>query len=199
MAETPEIRVGDVSDIEAMVATLSESFARDPMLNWVIPHPQLYPYYFHLLLAEVCLPRGMIHVDREVGAVALWLPPEERFQMAPRLSLLKLAVKLFLHDGPRSLWRLRQQGRIFANYLPSEPHYYLQFLGCRTEQQGQGIGSALIAHGTGICDDRGMPAYLESSNRLNVPLYERHGFEVIAERTIGNGGPTVWFMWRDAR
>jgi ribosomal protein S18 acetylase RimI-like enzyme len=41
------------------------------------------------------------------------------------------------------------------------------------------------------------PAYLESSNERNVPLYERLGFEV-RERYVLPSGPPVWLMWRPA-
>jgi hypothetical protein len=44
-----------------------------------------------------------------------------------------------------------------------------------------------------------MPAYLQSSNLLNVPFYARHGFEVIGEIILGKGAPTVTAMWRDPR
>ena len=65
--------------------------------------------------------------------------------------------------------------------------------------QGQGLGSAMLKQGTRICDEAHMPAYLESSNEKNVPLYQRHGFEIVAEETLPRGGPKVWFMWREAR
>ena len=42
----------------------------------------------------------------------------------------------------------------------------------------------------------GALAYLESSRDINVPLYERHGYEVTAEDTMAGGGPTAWFMLR---
>jgi hypothetical protein len=45
------------------------------------------------------------------------------------------------------------------------------------------------------CDEEGMPAYLESSNPTNVPLYERHGFEVITEIQVADS-PVVYPMLR---
>jgi ribosomal protein S18 acetylase RimI-like enzyme len=52
-------------------------------------------------------------------------------------------------------------------------------IGVDPVRQGRGLGSALLKHGLGQCDAQGLPAYLESSNPKNVPLYERHGFEVM--------------------
>ena len=107
--------------------------------------------------------------------------------------------KLLLRKGPRPLLRIPQQGKVFDRHHPKDPHFHLVFVGCRKNAQGQGLGSAMIKRGTRICDEQRMPAYLESSNEKNVPLYQRHGFEIIAEESLPGGGPTVWFMWRDAR
>ncbi len=199
MVNSRAIRTGEASDLETLIDTLSDSFARDPMLNWVIPQTHFYPHYFRLLLQEVYLSRGLIHLERRSQAVALWLPPEARLQTVPRLAFVKLMLRSLTLDGLQALLRLHQQGQVFTRYLPTEPHYYLQFIGCPLKEQGRGAGSALLQHGTDICDERGMPAYLESSNSRNVPLYERHGFEVIGEERVGKNGPAAWFMWREAR
>jgi GNAT superfamily N-acetyltransferase len=193
------IRNGERNDLEALVATLSDSFAQDPVFNWVFPRAQLYPAFFRLLIKDVYLPRGIIHVEDQGRAAALWLPPEERFEIASRLGLLKFGFKLISRKGPRALWRIYQQGSLYHKHLPKEPHYYLQFIGCRQGEQGLGIGAALLKQGTDLCDEHNMPAYLESSNILNVPLYQRHGFEVRDEQLVSKNGPKVWFMWREPR
>ena len=84
-------------------------------------------------------------------------------------------------------------------YKRQEPHYYLQSVGARQTAQGQGVGSALLKQVTPLCDRDGVPAYLESSSERNVPLYERHGFEVFHAEPVGDGGPTMWFMLRSPR
>jgi len=199
MYTLPIIRDGFESDLETLVDILSDSFANDPVLNWVIPRPQLYPEFFRLFIQDVYLPRGIIHVESGGRGAALWLPPEQRLEMPPRLALLNIFTKLVLRKGPRPLWRIHQQGALFAKHHPKQPHYYLQFIGCRQRDQGQGLGAALLKQGTQICDEKNMPAYLESSNSLNVPLYQRHGFEVTHEQAVGRDGPTAWFMWREPR
>ena len=64
--------------------------------------------------------------------------------------------------------------------------------------RGRGIGSALLKHGTRLCDEAGCMAYLESSNIRNNPLYERFGFEVVEEKKVAEDGPTIWLMRRPA-
>ena len=193
------IRNAEPADLDCLVDTLSDSFAEDPMFNWVFPRTQLYPFFFHMLVRDVYLPRGIVHIEEQGRAAALWLPPQERFQVAPRLGLLKFGFRLIRENGLRPVWRLRQQGLVFARHIPREPHYYLQFLGCRQQHQGLGIGAALLKQGTRICDEHGMPAYLESSNARNLPLYQRHGFEVRDAQAVSKNGPMAWFMWREPR
>jgi hypothetical protein len=55
-----------------------------------------------------------------------------------------------------------------------------------------------MKHATDICDRDGALAYLESSNLRNVPLYERHGFEVLGTIQAGQS-PTIVPMLRKPR
>jgi len=199
MQQAPVIREATDADLETLVDTLSDSFSSDPVLNWVIPEPRLYADFFRLIVRDVYLPRGIIHLDDEGRGAALWLPPGEKFEIPPRLSMALMMAKLVMRRGLSPLGRIRDQGELFDRHHPQEPHFYLQFIGCRHRDQGKGVGSALMKHGTRLADEAGLPAYLESSNSLNVPLYERHGFETQAEEDVANGGPRAWFMWRASR
>lgn len=71
-------------------------------------------------------------------------------------------------------------------------------IGVDPRAQGTGLGSALLRHALEQCDAQHLPAYLESSNPKNNPLYERHGFEVLAELQSGDS-PPIWPMLRTAR
>jgi ribosomal protein S18 acetylase RimI-like enzyme len=62
----------------------------------------------------------------------------------------------------------------------------------------RGLGGALMRYAIERCDADKMLAYLESSNPRNIPLYERHGFEVMGEIKVG-AGPTVTPMLRRPR
>jgi ribosomal protein S18 acetylase RimI-like enzyme len=199
MGAAPKIRSATDADLELLVTTFSKSFKHDPVMNWVIPCTTLYPDFFRMIIRDIYLQRGISQLDDQGRGASLWLPAGEKFELPPQWALLRMIGELVLREGLRPLVRMREQGALFAQYRPQEPHFYLQFLGCRQEDRGKGVGSALLKHGTRLCDERALPAYLESSNALNVPLYQRHGFEVIAHSPVSKGGPSAWFMWREAR
>jgi predicted N-acetyltransferase YhbS len=88
---------------------------------------------------------------------------------------------------------------LMAHHHPEEPHWYLGFIGSDPTARGAGFGRALMDSGLERCDAEHAPAFLESSNPVNVPYYERFGFEAIGELAIPRGGPVVTPMWRQAR
>ncbi len=187
------------TDTAAVGQILADAFTEDPCFTWVIPHRGLYPRYWSLLASRVYLPHEMVYVDTERRAAAMWLPPGVDGNLPTGPSLLMLILRLVMHSGVGVLARLQQAQEVMVRRHPSTPHYYLHAIGARMDCQGLGLGSALLKTGTKICDEAGMPAYLESSSPRNVPLYERHGFEVTDEEPIGKGGPPLYFMWREPR
>lgn len=197
--QAPDIRDGKGEDTDLVTEVLTDAFKLDPVMNWVIPARQLYPDFFRLIIDQVFLPRGLVHLEQSHRGAALWLPPGEKFEIPPGLAIVGLVTRLLLSKGPGALLRIPQQARLFDRHHPDQAHYHLLYVGCRPQAQGQGVGSALLKQGTRICDEQRMPAYLESSREQNLPLYQRHGFEIIAEEHLPGGGPKAWFMWREAR
>ena len=61
--------------------------------------------------------------------------------------------------------------------------------------RGRGYGSALLRHALQRCDRENAPAYLESSNPRNIPLYERYGFKALGSIQSGSS-PTLVPMLR---
>ena len=94
----------------------------------------------------------------------------------------------------RSLRGLRAASAVEAQHF-AQPHWYLAVLGTAPEHQGRGVSAAVMDPILRRCDAAGVPAYLESSNVVNIPLYERRGFRVTGEIVLP-GGPTIWPMLR---
>ena len=82
-----------------------------------------------------------------------------------------------------------------GSYHPEEPHWYLPLIGVDPFMQGNGLGSALMKHALILCDRDNMPAYLESTNPRNIPLYERHSFKVLDTIQFGTS-PQILPMLR---
>lgn len=71
-------------------------------------------------------------------------------------------------------------------------------IGVDPAKQGNGYGSALLKHAVERCDGEGKPAYLESSSPRSIPLYQRHGFELLGTIQVGSS-PPLFPMLREPR
>jgi GNAT superfamily N-acetyltransferase len=120
------------------------------------------------------------------------LPNRWKLGAGEQLALLPGVVRIF---GRRAVPLLRALYTVEASH-PTEPHYYLAFVGVEPRWQGRGIGAALLAPVLARCDEERMPAFLEASSPHNRALYERHAFTVTEEFKLGRTAPPQWRMWR---
>ena len=81
---------------------------------------------------------------------------------------------------------------------PDEPHWYLPTIGVDPFYQGYGYGGQLMEYALKKIDQDRMPVYLESSNPLNISLYQRFGFEICESYELG-GRPIYTPMLRPAQ
>ena len=70
----------------------------------------------------------------------------------------------------------------WSKHDPKEPHVHLGPVGVDRDRQGQGIGSLLMAEHCRRLDEAGTTGYLETDKDVNVPFYERFGYEVVETR-----------------
>jgi len=177
------------------VATLVAAFAADPAVRWMYPDAEQYLTHFPEF-ARAFGGKAFEHdtADEMEGrsATALWLPPGVQPDEAAIVDVLQRSV---------SEQRLPEMFELFEQmgaYHPSGPHWYLPLIGVDPCDQGQGCGSILLRKGIARCDADRLPAYLESTNLRNVPLYERFGFKVVGQiRT--KTSPVIIPMVRPAR
>ena len=94
---------------------------------------------------------------REGGA--LWAPPG-RWKV-PLIQIIKATPQFLRLYGWRFVPNLGVLSTLEKAH-PTEPHYYLEFLGTDPAHQGRGIGSTLLQPVLDRCDDEGVGAYLES-------------------------------------
>ena len=191
----PDVRVAEAADRDALIDTLRLSFATDPCIRAIWPKASEYLAGWAGLamgMGGPALQHGTAYVTEDGGGAALWLPPGVDSDAEAMFAVLATQVDPSMHP---TLGAVREQ---MDKYHPHDPHWYLAVVGADPSRQGQGLGSALIKEGLRRCDADGTIAYLESSNPKNVPLYERHGFEVIGV-VQPDDYPPLYPMLRAAR
>ena len=189
------------ADLDAVADDLNEAFRTDPQFCWFLRDDNRREAarlrFMKMLLKEIALPTGEVTRPAGGGAVSIWIPSQA---LGPNSLLQELRVfpTILGATGLGRIGRLAAMRKVMDDLHPMErPHAYLWFLGVRPEAQGLGVGSRMLKAGLAKVDAQGLPAYLESSNAANVPLYRRYGFEVMREFRARPDAPPAWAMWRE--
>jgi GNAT superfamily N-acetyltransferase len=193
-----DVRKLTPDEVPRVARALARAFEDDPVMSWIFREDTerltRLERAFGLFLRRIWMPqRECYAVDRLFGA-ALWLPPDKwHLAVADQVRLLPSMIAVTGRNLPRLFTVLNT----IEKKHPKPPHYYLAVLGVEPEAQGRGFGGALMQPVLTRCDRERIPAYLESSKRRNVVLYERHGFRVVEELKLPKDGPPIWRMWRE--
>ena len=191
----PIVKTATASDEASAIGVLLLAFGADPATRWTWRDPQQYVLHFPRFakaFGGAAFARGSAYyIDGYAGA-ALWLPPGVQ---PDEDALITLVQETASEQSRGHVFEvLEQMGR----YHPSEPHWYLPLMGVDPVHQGKGLGSALMQHALIPCDRHHRIAYLESTDPKNIPLYERHGFELLGTIQAGTS-PPIFPMLRKPR
>lgn len=183
-----------------MTSSLAKAFHDDPVMAYLfgrtdIPHDKYVKFF--ALMAKIQLPHEHVYVTDKCEAAAIWAPPGQ--WKVPPLEIAKSTPGFLSVFGVRPFASALGALSLLEKNHPTEPHYYLEFLGTDPDHQRNGLGGQVLEPVLAKCDEEGVGAYLESSKDVNVPYYRRFGFEVRKEITHKNDGPVQWLMWRDPK
>jgi GNAT superfamily N-acetyltransferase len=195
------VRVARRDEAALLGEVLAEAFAEDPVFAWLIPQ-QVRGRDHRLRAVFTSMSRGYLRQGKpcylagDASAAALWAAPGA--WTMPLSQIIVEAAPNGLAFRGRLFRALRTQLQVERLHAAqSVPHWYLGYLGTRRDRQGQGLGTQMLRTVLDRLDSDGLPAYLESSNERNLPLYERNGFRVVGDlRALGHG-PVIWRMWRE--
>ncbi|HKH85522.1 MAG TPA: GNAT family N-acetyltransferase [Nitrososphaera sp.] len=193
---TPIIKTAaTASDEASIIDVLVRANWADPAARWVWPDSQRFLMYFPSFVrafgGKAFAHGSAYYVDGYIGA-ALWLPPDVHPDENALIALLQRTVSDQIQKDVFAVFE--QMGR----YHPNEPHWYLPLMGVDPSQQSKGFGSALLQHILIQFDRNNKLAYLESSNPRNIPLYKRHGFDLLGTIQTGTS-PSISPMLRRPR
>ena len=190
------VRAAKPEDRATLGAALASAFAKDPLFGWIAGpkaplEARMRIMFDTMLKLNLQKPDTWSSSPRTGPAAAIWQPIGKwKLRTGELVRAMPAMLRAFRARTPAMIGALTAIEKVH----PSEPHYYLEVLGTRQDQQSKGVGSSVISLVLDRCDEEGVPAYLESSNPQNIPFYARHGFEVREEIACGKGAPVVTTM-----
>lgn len=183
---TPDVTAAKAEDRERVVSAIVLAFVGDPVARWAWSEPHDYLTYFTEftnVFGGKAFDHGTAHSVAEFSGGALWLPPGVQPDEEVLVALMERSI------DPKRLQVVFTLLEKMGGYHPTEPHWYLPLIGVEPAKQGHGHGSALLRHALERIDREGRTAYLESTNPANIPLYQRHGFEVVGTIQVDEAPP----------
>ncbi len=193
----PSMERTALADVPAISLALARAFADDPVFAVLFGGPPSLAKAtrFFEVMAQMQHAHGHVYNTPGNEAAAIWAPPGA--WRIPPMQIAKRTPALIGVFGRHLVGTLGVLNVLEKNH-PTEPHYYLEFIGTNPVHQGKGHGAALMQPMIDQCDREGVGAYLESSKESNVAFYGRFGFETTKVITH-KAGPQQWLMWRDPK
>jgi ribosomal protein S18 acetylase RimI-like enzyme len=191
-------QVSPTSERDRAVATLVSAFVADPITRWFYPSAARYLEEFPQVLRVIgdrAFQNGSAYASADHSAVAIWFGPGVE---PDREALVRMREQRNLDVSEERDEELRGFRERHAAAHPTEPHWYLNFIGVDPAYQGRGLGGALLNHALAVVDQDGLPAYLEATTLNNRRLYERHGFVLVDVIQYGSS-PPMYAMRREPR
>jgi ribosomal protein S18 acetylase RimI-like enzyme len=191
------IRPAVAADVDDVVAVLTVAFHDDPLMVWAWPDPQVRPRRLDALWSFMAgdgyIPRWKATIVPGGDGAALWTAPGEGLDE----EFWTANVGRFIDRLEGDVERLGSISDVMdANHPHDREHWYLLSIGVSPAAQGRRLGSAMLAHTLAQVDAGQAPAYLEATTPRSRALYERFGFETLAQVDIPDG-PPIWPMWRE--
>lgn len=186
------------SDVERVVSCLCAAFAEDPITGFLLQSGPGYPerltrFVSLLFRARIALGMPILVAQGSAGIHGAVMgnttaPPPWPRDFEDEWGGFEAAVPGF-ND------RAALYDQIAEVSKPSVPYYYLGMIGTDTTLQGVGIGTQLLQSFCDLsaADPLSAGVYLETANPSNVRFYERRGFEVTGQGSLGAG--TLWCMF----
>ncbi len=182
---------------------LARAFFEDPLMRYYLPdrtarNRALAP----IMLASLryCFFYGSVDTTPGLDGLACWLSPGQTDVktwgwIRSGFGVVPLSI------GLRAFYKIQaiesMVDRIHHQCVP-DPHWYLMVLGVSPDQQGKGIGGALIENRLSLTASSGYPCYLETMSEQNVAFYRGHGFKVVHEIELFSGILKIWSMLRES-
>jgi GNAT superfamily N-acetyltransferase len=212
-----DTRVLGPPDLEEAAALLARGFAEEPGNLVLVPDREARRVMVETSARaslRTLLPRGTVHgatVGGALAAIAVWHAPgvpkgsladglrglagvtANAWVLGPQLPH---AASVVLGDPPAAArlvrWRRRMAARAAVGLT-----WNLAYLATAPEHRGRGAARALLDRQLTRCDEDGAAVWLEATDPVNPPIYERFGFVTVGHLEDAAWFPGWWVMRRE--
>ncbi len=216
-AAGPTVRVLSADDVPAAATLLARGFAEEPGNRALFPDPDLRGQLAELVFTQqlrATVPYATafgVELDGRLGGAAIWHPPEVEptsvrasvelaagiARRAPKLvRALPAMTATVVRQGGSMPWAVVQRQRAVTR-ASSGPTWHLAFLATDPQLRGRGLARRLLEHVLDRCDEDELAAWLETTDPVNPPLYERFGYHTVAHIDRAGWMPGLWVMRRE--
>jgi GNAT superfamily N-acetyltransferase len=211
------LRLLEVADVDEAAEMLARAFAAEPGNLALYPDPAVRRTLLETgarSIVRSIVRLGTAHgveVDGQLAAIALWHPPgvpatslrdlvqlgRDKLGEAPTVvRAVPGAARRALRE-PRAALRLVRARQRAVRVASAGRTWHLAFLGTAPEHRGRGLARQLLDRQLARCDEDGLAAWLETTDPVNPPLYERFGFRTVAHVEDAAWLPGWWAMRRE--
>ncbi len=192
-------------DLKKAVEVLTKAFNTDPLIQFIFPNDETRknqsPHYFNFIISYG-LKFGEVYAPSpEIEGLAIWYL-SDKYEMNMIKQLRAGGMRLFVKLRRETISRMMSIGRFSAEMhykYGSFKHWYLSPIGIEPTNQGKGFASLLLRSMHNRTDNEELPILLETQNPVNVKIYERFGYEVVAKESIPNTEIPHWVMVRQPK
>lgn len=187
---------------EQMGEAMALAFRQEPNFTYMLPDHEArerpLAWFFGSFVIRLGLRYGEVYAAPKGAGGAVWMRPGAKVSSwgALRAGLLAMPFHLGLSGARRSMALGGYVEEVREEAAPPS-HWYLVALGVHPDEQGQGLGRALLQPVLARADEEGVPCYLETFRERTAAFYRRDGFEVVRTDVIPGGGPPFWCMTRE--
>jgi GNAT superfamily N-acetyltransferase len=191
-------RLADPDDLDHVTETITLAFANDPIWEVALRrHDGRTDHHaaYWRMFVDGAMRYGTIRMAEDRGAASIWIPPDGTELTDAGAAELDSMIETVL-DPPSVVAMRELYGRFEASRAGRPAHYYLSLLATHPDHAGRGVGQRLLADNLAVWDAEGVPAYLESTNRLNDHRYESAGFRADGGFSAVLDDTWITAMWR---
>ena len=180
---------------------LGRAFHDEPNFAHIVPdgteRADALTWFFGVFVVQLGWDYGTVYVTKQISGGAVWMSPASNvsFMGAVRAGLLRMPFHFGWMGFRRSMELNSHLEKVREQTAPAY-HWYLAALGVAPEEQGRGLGGALIQPALAQADLEGTPCYLETFSERNVSFYRRRGFKVVVEDRVPKTDLRFWGMTR---